>query len=91
MIHKAEREQKLSMIGLMNWAEKMMTSDDLDDEIEIRLETDENAVKIMTIHVAKGLEFPIVFCPFSWKGNPSKEVVFHRNDEIVVDLGSKDI
>ncbi len=34
------------------------------DEQRIRLETDENLVQIMTYHMSKGLEFPVVFLPF---------------------------
>ncbi|HMA65545.1 MAG: exodeoxyribonuclease V subunit beta [Fibrobacterota bacterium] len=33
-----------------------------DDEI-IRLDTDDDAVRILTVHKSKGLEFDIVFCP----------------------------
>ena len=29
-----------------------------------------DTVKIMTVHSAKGLEYPIVFCPFLWDGHP---------------------
>lgn len=29
----------------------------------LRIESDRNAVQIMTVHVSKGLEFPVVFCP----------------------------
>lgn len=32
----------------------------------LRLESDENLVKIVTMHAAKGLEYPLVFCPFVW-------------------------
>ncbi len=35
-----------------------------DEEHQLRLETDENVVKIMTYHRSKGLEFPVVFLPF---------------------------
>ncbi|MCL2284677.1 MAG: UvrD-helicase domain-containing protein [Fibromonadales bacterium] len=33
------------------------------EEHEEKLETDDNAVQIMSIHVSKGLQFPIVFVP----------------------------
>lgn len=34
------------------------------DEYQMRMESDEDAVKIITIHKSKGLEYPIVFAPF---------------------------
>lgn len=43
----------------------------LDDEHETvvrRVETDDDAVKIMTVHAAKGLEFPCVIVADLWKG-----------------------
>ena len=36
------------------------------DELRQRLETDARAVRIVTMHAAKGLEWPVVFCPFLW-------------------------
>ncbi|WP_154103874.1 exodeoxyribonuclease V subunit beta [Eikenella corrodens] len=35
-------------------------------EYQLRLESDEDLVKIVTMHAAKGLEYPLVFCPFVW-------------------------
>lgn len=40
------------------------------DEDLIRLESDEELIQILTIHASKGLEFPIVFCPFLWDLKP---------------------
>lgn len=34
---------------------------------QLRLDSDENLISIMTIHTAKGLQFPIVYCPFADK------------------------
>ena len=37
----------------------------------------------MTIHKSKGLEFPIVFCPYLWKPyNPREKPVFFHSEEI---------
>ncbi|MBW1752381.1 MAG: hypothetical protein JRJ46_04620, partial [Deltaproteobacteria bacterium] len=46
---------------------------------------------IITIHKSKGLEYPVVFCPFGWEGSyiKNKEIVFHDNTEnynLVLDL-----
>jgi len=44
------------------------------------IDSDADAVQILTVHRAKGLEFPVVYCPYLWdqvaprKGGP---VVFH--------------
>ncbi len=37
------------------------------DNQQLRMESDARAITIVTIHKSKGLEFPIVFCPFSWE------------------------
>lgn len=36
------------------------------DDRQLQLESDADAVRIITMHSAKGLEFPLVFCPFLW-------------------------
>jgi len=36
------------------------------EEYELRLESDDAAVQVMTMHGVKGLEYPLVFCPFLW-------------------------
>ena len=36
------------------------------EEAQLRLETDERLVNIVTIHKSKGLEYPMVFLPYLW-------------------------
>lgn len=51
------------------------------DEHEIRLESDEDAVRIMTIHKSKGLEFPIVFSPFLYHCSIGLKKIFGINHQ----------
>lgn len=39
------------------------------DELELRLESDAQALQIVTIHSSKGLQYPIVYCPDLHKTN----------------------
>lgn len=43
------------------------------DERQIQLESDAEAVQIVTMHKAKGLEYPLVFCPFLWDFKDPKD------------------
>ena len=42
-------------------------------EWEQRLESEDNLVRIVTMHKSKGLEYPLVFCPFLWAGDARVE------------------
>ena len=44
-----------------------------DSEAVLRLESDENLVKIVTFHASKGLQYPLVYCPFVWRAGGSGE------------------
>lgn len=65
-LQKTEHDRKLSPFDLKIWLRGMIAKkDDLKgSEFEQKIESDENAVKIATIHKAKGLEYNIVFAPF---------------------------
>lgn len=66
ILHQKSRSQNLSPEGLLRWLAKQINEPEFREEHELRLEKDSYAVKILTIHKSKGLEFPIVFCPFLW-------------------------
>ena len=47
-----------------------MSEDSSSDERLRRLEADGDAVQVVTVHRAKGLEFDFVFCPYLWSVLP---------------------
>ncbi len=42
------------------------------DSHQLQLESDRELVTILTIHKAKGLEFPLVFIPYAWRGKTNR-------------------
>jgi len=51
---------------LLRWLDTQRRDDARVEVAQLRLESDRNLVQIVTIHKVKGLEFPVVFCPFLW-------------------------
>ncbi|RPI78577.1 MAG: exodeoxyribonuclease V subunit beta [Desulfobacteraceae bacterium] len=90
--------QKMNMTGLLKWLAEQRAQKGIGiAEQPLRLERDDRSVRLVTIHKSKGLEYPIVFCPFLWDGsklkNRAEPLIFHdpHNNEMVLDLGSEDL
>lgn len=73
LLHLAELIQEFCsresshMEAAIHWFNRQRANAQTDqDAAQVRLESDEQLVKIITIHKSKGLEYPIVFCPFLW-------------------------
>jgi exodeoxyribonuclease V beta subunit len=99
ILHQEELDRKLGINTLSCWLDRQLNAETRagkdKKEHEIRLETDSEAVTVMTVHKSKGLEFPIVFCPFIWDKNAKSclgEVAkYHKNpDEYVLDISGSD-
>src|SRR5947208_12323802 len=90
LLHAACVENRFGIDGLIKWlARQILLGGERKDEHELRLESDEDAVRIVTIHKSKGLEYGVTFSPFvrkePWSG--AKEFLkFHEDDKIVLDL-----
>lgn len=62
------------------------------ENAQLRLESDVGLVNIVTVHVSKGLEWPVVFLPFLWDAPETKTtsnerpVLWHRRYEAVLDF-----
>ena len=94
LIQAAESSGNLGCGQTLQWLRTMMSGGHGVEDVELRLESDEEAVRIVTMHSAKGLEYPIVFCPCLWNRSDrlSREkfaVACHEDGYgLVVDLGS---
>jgi exodeoxyribonuclease V beta subunit len=93
LLHRAETEERLTPNALCGWLrEQLGDAARANDEHQLRLESDDDAVLLATVHKSKGLEYPIVFCPFLWKAGDLKyrrEILFHdpeNNDRLTLDL-----
>ncbi|HEX6600103.1 MAG TPA: exodeoxyribonuclease V subunit beta [Gemmatimonadaceae bacterium] len=92
LLHGAVTEERLSPEGLLLWiSATRVTGAEKAERTELRLETDAEAVQIVTIHKSKGLEFDVVFCPGlwgTWRTSPDKPVLVRENGTPVFDHGS---
>lgn len=70
LLQTAAMAHDLQAGGLGGWLSEQIRSADADDDSDERsrrLESDAAAVQVLTIHAAKGLEFPVVYCPYLWE------------------------
>jgi len=92
LAHNEALESDFGIERLTVWLEKRICTHQEDETALLRLETDDNAVKISTIHASKGLQYPVVFLPFAWDATskPPDKVIFHdENRKLTLDLGSE--
>lgn len=97
LMQEEAQQHKEGTRGLLKWlAHKREEENGQQDEEQLRLESDEELVKIVTMHRSKGLEYPIVFCPFLWHGpelsDKGQPLVYHDPDDLdktYLDLSGK--
>lgn len=94
LLHREAHARGLGMESLVAWFSERVATRESGEEYQIRLESDEPAVKIVTAHVSKGLQYPVVFCPFHFvRGGDKEDVVLCHDDagRMVRDFGSSDL
>lgn len=92
IIHQRDSERHHGMDSLLAWFRNQIHAAPEDDQYQLRLESDEKSVHIVTVHLSKGLEYPIVFCPFTWGGvrEDKDYALCHDGYSLVADFGSDD-
>jgi exodeoxyribonuclease V beta subunit len=69
ILHRAEAADRRGPASLAAWLREQRHLERPDaQDLELRLESDADAVQILTVHRAKGLQYPVVWCPWLWEG-----------------------
>lgn len=68
--------------ALIRWLQLQIESSQQsdNDENRLRLESDEQLVRIVTIHKSKGLEYPLVFLPYFYGAKAADQAWFYDDD-----------
>jgi exodeoxyribonuclease V beta subunit len=95
LLQQAVTEKHLGMHKTLDYLAKAIQNAGGSDEQQLRLESDDNAVNIVTMHRSKGLEYKIVFCPFLWQSNDTlkqekERIQCYVDGKMLTDLGSGD-
>ena len=103
LLQQAAVEGRRGPLALVEWLQRMRSDAaraprEAAESAQIRLESDAHALKLITIHKSKGLEYPVVICPFLWDGTSAASgrrdcAAFHDpadGDRLTLDLGSAD-
>ncbi len=93
LLHEEQQRFGRGITGLVDWlAEQVqfaLAQGDEDSEaLTRRLETDADAVRVVTIHSCKGLEYMITYIPFGWQAPQFNDpvIVCHEEGRRIMDV-----
>ena len=90
---QSESQQRDGESGLLRWLAEQLQSPKSSDEQQLRLESDQQLVQVVTIHKSKGLQYNLVFLPFICgfksvkKGQPQR---YFNGTNMILDLTPDD-
>ena len=74
LLHTAAVSESMGAAALTAWLRQRVleaAQDNSDEERSRRLESDAEAVQVLTVHRSKGLEFAVVYYPDLWEPSPT--------------------
>ncbi|EUA20479.1 uvrD-like helicase C-terminal domain protein [Mycobacterium xenopi 3993] len=92
LLHQTAHRERYSMPALRDWLRRQCDTRARVTEHSRRLDSDADAVQIMTVFVAKGLQFPIVYLPFAFNRNARSDdiLLYHDDDTRCLYIGGQD-
>jgi exodeoxyribonuclease V beta subunit len=95
LLHEYSKGRPCSAAHALEVFGQLQTIEDLSEVVSRRVESDSAAVQIMTVHSAKGLQFPVVVVADLWKAKDAKlenapvytRVESHGSRTRVIDIG----
>jgi exodeoxyribonuclease V beta subunit len=95
-LHAAAVTGRLGLAATVEWLQRRINeaAEDAAEERSRRLESDADAVQVVTIHGAKGLQFPVVYVPYGWDRyvpeNPDPLRLHDADGARLLDVGGRD-
>ncbi len=91
LLQEAAHRDHLTLPALRDWLRDRRDERSGNAEHNRRLDSDAEAVQVMTVHGSKGLQFPIVYLPFAFNRNVQQreEILFHDNGTRCLHIGGR--
>jgi exodeoxyribonuclease V beta subunit len=89
LLNEASRGRGCDARQMLAHFVRLTTKEAQDELVSRRVESDTDSVTIMTVHAAKGLQFPCVVVVHGWgaSNSASHPEVFHRDGARLMDIG----
>jgi len=86
LLQRVEEDRSSSRTGLVTWLENAIANPEARIEVGsdaslLRLERDDQAVSLITLHRSKGLEYEVVYLPCLWEAPASKGIAMKAAED----------